>query len=62
MDIENKLDGDAPDLPAKQRPSNPVTRRLRAELSTNHVDILLLACCLCSGLTDSTLYNGQSQH
>ncbi|KAL1638182.1 hypothetical protein SLS58_008922 [Diplodia intermedia] len=60
MDIENKLERDAPDLPAKQRPSNSITRRLNAELSTNHVDIPLLACCLCSGLTDSTLYNAYS--
>ncbi|KKY25566.1 hypothetical protein UCDDS831_g02037 [Diplodia seriata] len=60
MDIENKFERDAPDLPAKQRPSNSITRRLNAELSTNHVDIPLLACCLCSGLTDSTLYNAYS--
>ncbi|OJD34195.1 uncharacterized protein BKCO1_24000137 [Diplodia corticola] len=60
MDIKNKLDRDAPDLAAKQRPSNRITRRFKAELSTNHVDILLLACCLCSGLTDSTLYNAYS--
>ena len=28
------------------------------EVSTNHADLLLLACCLISGFVDSTLYNG----
>lgn len=30
-----------------------------SEVSTNHADVLILACCLISGLTDSTLYNGK---
>ncbi|KAK0659538.1 hypothetical protein DIS24_g3798 [Lasiodiplodia hormozganensis] len=60
MDIENKLDRDAPDLGGKKPSSGPLTRRLKAELSTNHMDIPILACCLCSGLTDSTLYNAYS--
>lgn len=63
MDIENKLDRDAPDhlggRPGDKDGGSSLTRRLAAELSTNHVDIPLLACCLCSGLTDSTLYNGE---
>lgn len=59
MDIENKLDRDAPDLGGKKPSSGSLSRRLKAELSTNHMDIPILACCLCSGLTDSTLYNGE---
>lgn len=63
MDIENKLDRDAPDLGQvaadKNGRGNSLTRRLTAELSPNHVDVPLLVCCLCSGLTDSTLYNGK---
>ncbi|GAB1197550.1 hypothetical protein APSETT444_006847 [Aspergillus pseudonomiae] len=31
---------------------------LRAEIQPAHADVLLFACCLCSGLVDSTLYNG----
>jgi len=27
------------------------------EVSANHADILILACCLCSGFTDSTVFN-----
>ncbi|KAF4307794.1 hypothetical protein GTA08_BOTSDO03866 [Botryosphaeria dothidea] len=63
MDVENKLNRDAPDLGQKagdNRRGGPLTRRLAAELSPDHVDIPLLACCLCSGLTDSTLYNAYS--
>ncbi|GME31084.1 hypothetical protein GTA08_BOTSDO03866 [Neofusicoccum parvum] len=64
MDIETKLDDGAADLGRptgdKQGRSSPLTRRLAAELSANHVDLPLLACCLCSGLTDSTLYNAYS--
>lgn len=29
-----------------------------AEVTTRHADILLLLCCLISGLVDSTVYNG----
>lgn len=32
-------------------------RRWEEELSNNHADILLLLCCLVSGLVDSTIYN-----
>ncbi|KAL1625483.1 hypothetical protein SLS56_007377 [Neofusicoccum ribis] len=64
MDVESKLGGGAADLGRrtgdKQGCSSPLTRRLAAELSANHVDLPLLACCLCSGLTDSTLYNGNT--
>lgn len=34
-------------------------RHFNSEVSTNHADVLMLACCLISGLTDSTLYNGK---
>ncbi|KNG87640.1 hypothetical protein ANOM_003620 [Aspergillus nomiae NRRL 13137] len=30
---------------------------LKAEIQPAHADVLLFACCLCSGLVDSTLYN-----
>lgn len=33
-------------------------RYLAVEVSTNHVDLLLLVCCLVTGFVDSTLYNG----
>ena len=46
----------------KVRQKSPRMERLRihfrAEVSTDHADILLLACCLISGFVDSTLYNG----
>ena len=29
-----------------------------AEVSADHADILLLLCCIISGLVDSTVYNG----
>jgi hypothetical protein len=32
----------------------------RAELEPKHADLLLFACCLTSGLVDSTIYNGES--
>lgn len=31
------------------------------EVSANHADILILICCLCSGFTDSTVFNGMVQ-
>jgi hypothetical protein len=31
---------------------------LRAELEPQHADLLLFACCLISGLVDSTIYRG----
>ena len=31
----------------------------KAEIRPKHADVLLFACCLCSGLVDSTLYNGE---
>jgi hypothetical protein len=34
--------------------------RLRPDISPAHADKLLHACCLCSGLVDSTLYNGET--
>lgn len=32
-------------------------RRWEEELSNRHADLLLLLCCLVSGLVDSTIYN-----
>lgn len=35
-----------------------VKSHLALEVSTNHVDLLLLICCLVTGFIDSTVYNG----
>ena len=35
-------------------------RYCETEVSTDHADILLLMCCVISGLVDSTVYNGIS--
>lgn len=35
-----------------------VKSHLAVEVSTNHVDLLLLVCCLVTGFIDSTVYNG----
>lgn len=32
---------------------------LKAEVEPRHGDIILFACCLSSGLVDSTIYNGK---
>jgi len=54
-------------VPPEDRPAGvsgntlPPTQRLRqylaAEVTTNHADVLLLSCCLISGLVDSTIYH-----
>lgn len=31
---------------------------LKDEIESRHGDLLLFTCCLCSGLVDSTIYNG----
>ncbi|KAF6222460.1 hypothetical protein HO133_001546 [Letharia lupina] len=36
---------------------NRLKSHLCAELATSHADILLLTCCIISGLVDSTVYN-----
>lgn len=33
----------------------------KAEIEPQHADLLLFACCLTSGLVDSTIYNGESE-
>lgn len=33
---------------------------LAVEVSTNHVDLLLLLCCLVTGFIDSTVYSGMT--
>jgi hypothetical protein len=33
---------------------------LAVEVSTNHVDLLLLVCCLVTGFIDSTVYSGMT--
>jgi len=33
-------------------------RHLNAEVKTDHVDVLMLLCCLISGFIDSTIYYG----
>ncbi|KAI9845979.1 MAG: hypothetical protein M1837_004385 [Sclerophora amabilis] len=42
----------------KSRLGPRLRQHLRAEVSSGHADILLLWCCLISGLLDSTVYNG----
>jgi hypothetical protein len=32
---------------------------LREDVNPKHADLLLFSCCLCSGLADSTIYNGK---
>jgi hypothetical protein len=34
--------------------------RVSDEINQNHVDLVLFACCLATGLTDSTMFNGTS--
>lgn len=34
---------------------------LKAELEPQHADLLLFACCLTSGLVDSTIYRGRNE-
>jgi hypothetical protein len=51
--------------PCLQRTSGKMTDKslrafLASEVCPDHADMLLLICCLSSGLVDSTLYNGVS--
>jgi len=39
------------------RKQDPTPSYLSAEIATAHADLLLLTCCLISGLVDSTIYN-----
>ena len=39
--------------------ASPVVTYVRAEINTKYADLLLLACCFCSGLLDSTMFNGK---
>lgn len=39
------------------RPTQRLRQYLATEVDPNHADILLLSCCLISGLVDSTIYN-----
>lgn len=40
--------------------ASPMVSYVRAEINVKYADLLLLACCFCSGLLDSTMYNGES--
>lgn len=42
----------------KESTMSPMRRYFAVEVSTKHVDLLLLVCCLVTGFVDSTLYNG----
>ena len=33
-------------------------RYFQVDISTNNADVLMVVCCLISGLVDSTIYNG----
>lgn len=35
-----------------------MSRHFRVEISTQNADVLMLTCCLISGLMDSTIYDG----
>lgn len=49
---------DAQKPPPEQSTSvERLQKHLITEVTTNHADILLLTCCLISGLVDSTIYN-----
>ncbi|GLA96455.1 hypothetical protein AtubIFM57143_003921 [Aspergillus tubingensis] len=37
--------------------ASPMVSYVRAEINVKYADLLLLACCFCSGLLDSTMYN-----
>ena len=47
----------SPTLRRKAGALNGLRAHLIEEVSTAHADILLLTCCLISGLVDSTIYN-----
>jgi hypothetical protein len=56
----NEQTKEASDVQVKHPPPRRSFRdRFAAEVSTDHADLLLLACCLISGFIDSTLYNGE---
>ena len=38
-----------------------VRRHLNAVVSTKNADVLMIICCVISGLVDSTIYNGEHQ-
>lgn len=40
------------------KPEKMFPRYFQANVSTRNVDVLMLTCCLISGLTDSAIYNG----
>ena len=55
------MDSPPADKSTRVEPSTTPLRRLQTHLSTEvtpaHADLLLLSCCLISGLVDSTIYN-----
>lgn len=56
--ITNQEDGDMAIL-QKLGTKARLRRHFSAEINKNHTDILMLVCCLISGLVDSTIYNGR---
>lgn len=65
MDKELSPGGNPPDMSMDEeqggmRPRKPTSWKqyLHAEVSNKHTDLLMLACCVISGLSDSTIYNG----
>ena len=46
-----------PPLTSNTRSVRRLEKYLSVEVTTSHADILLLICCLISGLVDSTIYN-----
>ena len=63
-DSQDTERGESPRLkdqkPTKRKRPGFITRlrgHLNEDVSTSHADILMLTCCLVSGLVDSTIYN-----
>jgi len=62
LEIEKGVGIPSEDCPTRisgkySRPTQRLRQYLAADVDPNHADILLLSCCLISGLVDSTIYN-----
>ena len=58
---EKALEEPPSEKPQVEQPPRSKTQRIRgyllSDVSTNHADVLFLACCFISGLVDSTIYD-----
>lgn len=55
---DSEIMSSPPDDDDKSRGIKRVRRHLTTEISTRRADVVLLVCCVVSGLVDSTIYNG----